>query len=224
MQPFGPDPAGVSAGAAPGWYPDPAGRHQVRWFDGRIWTEDVADNGVTGKEPIGWSGPPTAYATPPSGPAGTRLAGYGTRLGGWLIDWVLVSVVTIPLLVLTHSIHHTQNVVISNGTIVTRQNGYHVDAGGIALHALIVIAYGALLCGARRGQTLGMMAVGVKVVDEHLGGPIGFGRALWRAVFEYAMSILLFIPWVIDMLFPLWDPKNQTLHDKVSKAVVVVTQ
>ena len=68
---------------------------------------------------------------------------------------------------------------------------------------------------------LGMIIVGVRVVDENDGSAIGFGRALGRAGFEYLMVILLFVPWIIDMLFPIWDPKNQTLHDKVSKAVVI---
>ena len=80
---------------------------------------------------------------------------------------------SIPLLVLTHSIHHTHSVVMTNGTIVSRENGYHVDAGGIALHARIVIGYGARLCGAWRGQTVGMMTVGVRVVDEHRGSRAG---------------------------------------------------
>jgi uncharacterized RDD family membrane protein YckC len=149
------------------------------------------------------------------------LAGYGTRLGGWLIDWVLLAVVSIPVLVLTHSIHHTHSMVITDGGVVTRQNGFHVGTAGAAIHALIVVAYGAFLCGAQRGQTLGMMVVGVRVVDESDGSAIGFGRALGRAAFEYLMVIALFVPWIIDMLFPIWDPKNQTLHDKVSKAVVI---
>jgi uncharacterized RDD family membrane protein YckC len=66
-----------------------------------------------------------------------------------------------------------------------------------------------------------MMIVGVRVVDENDGSAIGFGRALGRAAFEYLLVIVLFVPWIIDMLFPIWDPKNQTLHDKVSKAVVI---
>ena len=33
--------------------------------------------------------------------------------------------------------------------------------------------------------------------------------------------VLLFIPWVIDMLFPLWDPMRQCLHDKVSRTIVI---
>jgi hypothetical protein len=35
------------------------------------------------------------------------------------------------------------------------------------------------------------------------------------------MFILFVVPWVIDMLWPLWDPRNQTLHDKVVNSVVV---
>jgi uncharacterized RDD family membrane protein YckC len=29
------------------------------------------------------------------------------------------------------------------------------------------------------------------------------------------------LPWVLDVLFPLWDPKKQTLHDKVSGTIVI---
>jgi len=216
---------------APGWYPDPAHRHQTRWYDGLTWTDDVGDNGVPGKDPLGpvppgllqWPGPQAMYAMqhaatrPPAPP----LARYGTRLGGWLIDWVLLGIVSLPVLALTHSIHHTHTLVMTDGGVVSRENGFHVGNAGVAIHALIVIAYGALLCGAQRGQTVGMMIVGVRVVDERYGSAIGFRRALGRAAFEYLLVILLFIPWVVDMLFPIWDPKNQTLHDKVSKAIVI---
>jgi hypothetical protein len=30
----------------PGWYADPIGAHQLRYFDGSAWTEHVSDNGV----------------------------------------------------------------------------------------------------------------------------------------------------------------------------------
>jgi len=26
----------------------------------------------------------------------------------------------------------------------------------------------------------------------------------------------------VDLFFPLWDPRNQTLHDKLAKTIVVV--
>lgn len=31
---------------APGWFPDPTGRHDHRWWDGAAWTAHVADAGV----------------------------------------------------------------------------------------------------------------------------------------------------------------------------------
>jgi uncharacterized RDD family membrane protein YckC len=233
MERAGDPGAAVGTGRpAPGWYPDPAGHHQARWFDGLAWTDDVGDNGVPGKDALGpvprgplqSPGPPTVPAWQQAAPRPTapRLATYGARLGGWLIDWVLLAAVGVPLLLVTHSIHHTHSLLITSGRVV-HQSGVNVSPGGIAVHALIVIAYGALLCGASRGQTIGMMIVGVKVVDESSGGRIGFARALGRAASEYLMAIVLFIPWIVDMLFPLWDPKNQTLHDKVVRAVVITT-
>jgi hypothetical protein len=47
--------AGITAvDTAPiaGWYPDPAVRHQARFWDGFKWTERVADNGIEGIDPV----------------------------------------------------------------------------------------------------------------------------------------------------------------------------
>ncbi|MGH8996452.1 MAG: DUF2510 domain-containing protein [Acidimicrobiales bacterium] len=35
-----------------GWYPDPAGRHEYRFFTGVDWTSDVVDNGARSSEPL----------------------------------------------------------------------------------------------------------------------------------------------------------------------------
>lgn len=35
-----------------GWYPDPFGRHQNRFWDGARWTEQVADAGILGFDPV----------------------------------------------------------------------------------------------------------------------------------------------------------------------------
>jgi hypothetical protein len=34
------------------WHPDPAGRHQLRWWDGTEWTEWVGDGGVMTEDPV----------------------------------------------------------------------------------------------------------------------------------------------------------------------------
>jgi uncharacterized RDD family membrane protein YckC len=33
--------------------------------------------------------------------------------------------------------------------------------------------------------------------------------------------VAFYLPGLIDVLFPLWDPKRQTLHDKAVGSVVV---
>jgi hypothetical protein len=35
-----------------GWYPDPLGRHQVRYWDGAAWTANAATNGVSVQDPV----------------------------------------------------------------------------------------------------------------------------------------------------------------------------
>ncbi len=36
----------------PGWFPDPTGRHDHRWWDGAAWTQHVADAGIAGLDPL----------------------------------------------------------------------------------------------------------------------------------------------------------------------------
>lgn len=35
-----------------GWHPDPSGRHQVRWWDGKQWTQYASDSGPTLFDPL----------------------------------------------------------------------------------------------------------------------------------------------------------------------------
>jgi uncharacterized RDD family membrane protein YckC len=90
------------------------------------------------------------------------------------------------------------------------------------------VLYGTTFIGGPKGQTVGMMAVGIKAVrDEPGSGVLGYGRAFGRAVLEGVLRLInlvffvLGLIWLVDMLFPLWDRKRQTLHDKVAGSVVL---
>jgi hypothetical protein len=50
----GPWPPGAPFPAPPpGWYPDPSGRHEHRYWDGARWTEHVSTAGTAGVDPPG---------------------------------------------------------------------------------------------------------------------------------------------------------------------------
>ena len=183
--------------------------------------------------------PPQGGYPPPQGgypqaqggypPAGyvpvSPYASYGARLGGWLIDFVIVAIVA-GVLVRVLNAGHVAWVTFTYHTTVNgvRHNHIgHISSLSVPLWIVLSSLYGAIMCGSARGQTVGMMAVSARAVDERTGGPIGFGRALGRALFEWLMVIVIFIPWIIDMLFPAWDQRRQTLHDKVTRTVVVKT-
>jgi uncharacterized RDD family membrane protein YckC len=167
-------------------------------------------------------GEPPSHWPAPSGVLGPRppLASYGQRLGGWLIDFVIVMAVCVPLSVLTHTFHYVHTTGTFNGLSVKETN-FIWSGPGVWLSPLIIVLYGTLMCGRPRGQTLGMMVAGTKVVKASSGSPIGYADALGRALIEEFLAALFFLPWVLDVLFPLWDQRKQTLHDKVSGTVVV---
>jgi uncharacterized RDD family membrane protein YckC len=126
-------------------------------------------------------------------PLGAR-AGFWRRFAAMLIDGVLISAAT-ALIVAT-------------------------DASDVvaAIAAVVVAwAYWVGLEGGSRGQTLGKMALGIRVADKDTGGPIGYGRAFVRRIVAIVSAVVIYIGY----LWMLWDPEKQTWHDKAVNAVVV---
>jgi len=179
--------------------------------------------------------PPGSYYPPPQGqypahdgaggPTAAPFATWGTRLGGYLIDVVIF----IPVLfILALLFRHTHVLTVhfnmrTNG--VQRRRTFSLLS--VLLTGLADLVYGTILCGGRRGQTVGMMAVGIRVVRDTSYDVVGYGRAFGRALVEQlfrllgSATIILGVVWVLDMLFPLWDKKRQTLHDKIATTVVL---
>lgn len=160
--------------------------------------------------------PPQYEQTPP-------YATWGIRLGGYLIDFVIFAVVLVILaLVFRHSHSLDVHLMAKKGA---RRRSF--SAVPFLITAVLYVAYGTILCGSARGQTVGMMAVGVRAVRDQTFEVLGYGRALGRALVEGVFRLLslftvfLGLIWLLDMLFPLWDSKRQTLHDKVAGSVVL---
>ena len=139
-----------------------------------------------GDEPS-WSGPPPT----PGGPSGPR-AGFGTRLGAWIIDFLIVAVISFILSALLRVV----------GTVIS----YAFD-----------IAYVVYFFGSERGQSPGYMATGIRVISADGRGSIGYGRSLVR----WLVSLISAWALLIGYLWMLWDREKQTWFDKASNSVVV---
>ena len=85
---------------------------------------------------------------------------------------------------------------------------------------VLSLVYFTLGHGGATGQTWGKKFAGIRVVHES-GAPLGYVRALIRWAVAIGLTILLIIPNLIDVLWPLWDSKKQALRDKAVGSVVV---
>jgi uncharacterized RDD family membrane protein YckC len=230
----------------PGWYVaqgDPPGTH--RWWDGAQWIGGPVAAGFSGSAstpPPPYSYPPPGYAPPGYGegqygspqygspPYGMWLpreyAGWWRRVGASLIDSLVVGALIVGLVVIGVLAVPTRT------STCTDVDGFRspcdVPTGTGVLFIILLVGLGlALVVGyhtyfvGKTGQTIGRKACGIAVVDEHRLQPIGIGRALGRYAMTAVIGGVCAIAGIVDVLFPLWDDKKQTLHDKVVSSVVV---
>ncbi|MER7008237.1 RDD family protein [Dactylosporangium sp. NPDC000555] len=67
-----------------------------------------------------------------------------------------------------------------------------------------------------QGASLGKKALGLRLIKEQTGQPLGFGGAFLRDICHVVDSFICYVGW----LFPLWDQKRQTIADKIVGSVV----
>ena len=81
----------------------------------------------------------------------------------------------------------------------------------------------------RSGATPGKMALRIRVRRAARPGPLTVGEALRRQLLDVGFQVLGAVPIislltpvvsVLDKLWLLWDPRRQTLHDKVADTLV----
>jgi uncharacterized RDD family membrane protein YckC len=91
-------------------------------------------------------------------------------------------------------------------------------AGGEGLGLVVSLGYYTYFHG-KTGQTPGDAVMSIRVVDfrDRPGQPIGYGRALGRALMSIVSGVVL----LLGYLWMLWDSEKQTWHDKVVGSVVV---
>jgi uncharacterized RDD family membrane protein YckC len=175
----------------------------------------------TPQAPAGPESPAPAAEAPPGGwqqevaPyqewAGRPLSGWWRRVGAYLLDGIITSLVIYA--------------------------GVGLIAAGSEVFGAVVILIGLVIAffyypltmsreGANNGQSLGKQALGI-TVSRDTGEQVTFGWALLRQfvviylLFQVVGGIAFGLPWLIDVLWPLWDRENRALHDMIVKSHVV---
>ncbi|MER6772364.1 MULTISPECIES: RDD family protein [unclassified Streptomyces] len=130
-----------------------------------------------------------------------QLAHWGLRAGGLIIDGLVIG--------------------LPYGILVGIGGAMGDAAGGVIALLGVLLMIGLVIWQLYQegttGQTIGKKAVGIRLLREADGRPLGFGMAFVRRLAHFLDSIACYIGW----LWPLWDEKKQTFADKVCSSVVV---
>jgi uncharacterized RDD family membrane protein YckC len=148
--------------------------------------------------------PTTPYGLPPQPP--NPYASWLKRVGAYLIDSLLVTVAYFPAFI---------------GAIISASDTSDALATSLtvlgALLSLAVFVWNTCLRAGRTGYSIGKGVLGIKLVAERTGEPIGAGMAFLR----YLCHIVDALPLYLGYLWPLWDAKRQTFADKIVHTVVL---
>ena len=156
--------------------------------------------GVPPQQGYGYPQGQPGYGIPqqPGYGAQPPYANWGQRFLGTLVDGL---VFLVPYLIV----------------IVGKDTSALVIVGALAI---LGVAIWQLIQEGRTGQTVGKKALGIRLVREIDGQPLGVGMAFVRRLAHFLDSLACYLGW----LWPAWDAKKQTFADKVCSSIVIRTQ
>jgi uncharacterized RDD family membrane protein YckC len=194
---------------------------------------------------------PSSGQVPPGGwqqapvrpdPFAGLYADWWSRAGAFMIDGLILAVPMVILMIVAFiplfgsigiatSVDKHGNVDPEAMTAgVTSLVGFFVFLMiAVLVFILLRLLYGAILmqrAGERNGQTWGKQLLNIRTVRAN-GQPYDFGSGLLRdGIVEYLLfwvggSFLLYVPTLLDYLWPLWDDQHRCLHDMMVDSRVI---
>jgi uncharacterized RDD family membrane protein YckC len=134
-----------------------------------------------------------AYATPE--PISLPYANWFQRVGAALIDGIIPAII------------YLIGIITRSGLLILL----------FVLIAIAVQAYNRWFLAGQTGQSWGKKALGLRLISETTGEPIGAGMAFARDVVHILDGLCCYIGY----LWPLWDAKRQTFADKILHTIVI---
>lgn len=158
-------------------------------------------------QPPGYGQQP-GYGQPAYGQPAQRYAQWIARVGGYVIDALLL----LP-----------GYVIALTGTAFQDDFGTPTPIGLVLLAVGLVVMIAVPLWNqvfrqGRTGWSIGKQVLGIRLLAERTGQPLGPGLTFVRMLAHVLDSLACYVGW----LWPLWDPKRQTFADKIMSTVVVV--
>jgi uncharacterized RDD family membrane protein YckC len=171
-----------------------------------------------------------------STPDGVPVANPWRRLGAQIIDGLLISLVVIVIgFPLVRDLGDQFQVYFDQVQAATDAGRPTPDASTFTTNVLAIalkLTVLQLIVGAiyiipmikLRGATLGKMATGIRVRPMNAEGLPTWGQSVLRFV---GFQVLASVPQIgslyglVDVLWCLWDPRRQCLHDKIASTAVV---
>jgi uncharacterized RDD family membrane protein YckC len=149
-------------------------------------------------------------------------APWATRVGGYLIDGLLVGAGMLVIWFIAGTL-------LAGLASLGGENMSGAASGTCCLlillfpiATLLVGLYNRMYLVSSRGYSIGQGVVKVKVVDAS-GNLLSQGTAFVRLLAQAGMGLVPFLP-LLDLLWPLWDERRQTLHDKAVGCYVINQQ
>lgn len=165
------------------------------------------------------------------------LASWWIRAIANTLDAAVLIATALPLLIVAFFVVLFEPVSFGEALITVAVWGFGLPIIGYIVW--LFIAFG-------RAQTPGKQIVGIRAVNADTGKPFGWGKMFLRefviknlllgitscaiyAMFAIPLSVAYYIfgsvilvtPFLLNYLCPLWDAKNQTVHDKMLTSLIV---
>jgi uncharacterized RDD family membrane protein YckC len=157
-----------------------------------------------------------------------KVADFGQRALAYLIDVAIALIGLIPMVIGTIVL-----AVGASDTVTTDEFGSTTSTGdfdpALAVVGGLLITLGALISigitiwnrifkMGRTGQSVGKKVVGLYLLDDKTGRPVGAGMTFLREIVNGLVNQVFYLGW----LWMLWDADRQTLGDKAVHSSVVV--
>jgi uncharacterized RDD family membrane protein YckC len=137
-----------------------------------------------------------------------QLAGWTTRVGASILDSLIISIPAIAGVVAS---------LVIDGDSDELGAGGGIAMGAGFLVAFLVWVWNRIIQQGRTGQSFGKKLTGLRIVHAQTGQLIGMGSNLGREVCAQIFNQFC----ILNVLWPLWDDKQQTWHDKIVNDIVI---